>query len=87
LDWKCHTKYPRCWTKLHFVGLKIHFVGLNCSSSLGISPLLKENPIKMSGFLKHKYFFNKNSPSYNLIPEKDDFLRGKCPSFAWIFEK
>jgi hypothetical protein len=24
--------------------------------------------------------------SYNLIPEKDDFLKRKCPRFAWIFE-
>jgi hypothetical protein len=39
--------------------------------------------------LKNKYFFNKKSPSYILIPEKDDFskenflvlpdsLRNKC---------
>jgi hypothetical protein len=28
----------------------------------------------MSEFLKNKYFFNEKSPSYVLIPEKDDFL-------------
>jgi hypothetical protein len=39
--------------------------------------LLKENPLKMPEFLKYKYFFNEKSPSYNLIPEKDDFLNGK----------
>jgi hypothetical protein len=44
--------------------------------------LLKENPLKMPEFLKNKYFFNEKSPSYNLIPEKDDFLKVKCPSFA-----
>jgi hypothetical protein len=44
--------------------------------------LLKENPLKMTEFLKNKYFFNEKSPSYYLIPEKDDFLKGKCPSFA-----
>jgi hypothetical protein len=46
-----------------------------------------ENPLKMSGFLKNKYIFNEISPSYILIPEKDVFLKGKCPSFALIFEK
>jgi hypothetical protein len=44
--------------------------------------LLKENPLKKAEFLKNKYFFNGKSPRYNLIPEKDDFLKGKCPSFA-----
>jgi hypothetical protein len=38
--------------------------------------------LKMSEFLKNKYFFNEKSPSYILIPEKDVFLKGKCPSFA-----
>jgi hypothetical protein len=47
----------------------------------------KENPLKMSEFLKNKCFFNEISPSYLLIPEHDDFLKGKCPSFVWIFEK
>jgi hypothetical protein len=28
----------------------------------------------MSEFLKNKSFFNEKSPSYILIPEKDDFL-------------
>jgi hypothetical protein len=42
-----------------------------------------ENPLKM----KNKYFFNERSPSYILIPENDDFLKGKSPSFARIFEK
>jgi hypothetical protein len=55
-----------------------------------------ENPLKMIEFLKNKcfvkrkspeflknrYFFNEKSPSYNLIPEKNDFLKEKCPSFA-----
>jgi hypothetical protein len=62
------------------VGLKINFFGLNCT-------LLKENPLKMSAFLMNKYLLNEISPSYILIPENDDFLKGKCPSFAWIFEK
>jgi hypothetical protein len=33
----------------------------------------------MSVFLKNKYFFNEKSPSYILIPENGDFLKGKCP--------
>jgi hypothetical protein len=37
--------------------------------------LLKENPLKMSKFLKNKYFYNEISPSYILIPENDDFLK------------
>jgi hypothetical protein len=41
---KYQTIYPKCWTKLHFVGLKIDFVGL------------KENPLKMSEFLRNKCF-------------------------------
>jgi hypothetical protein len=41
----------------------------------------------MSEFLKNKYFFNEKSPSYILIPEKDASLKGRCPSFARIFEK
>jgi hypothetical protein len=41
-----------------------------------------ENPLKMFEFLKNKYFFNEKSPSFNLIPEKDVFSIGKCPSFA-----
>jgi hypothetical protein len=44
--------------------------------------LLKGNPLKMSEFLRNKYFFNEKSPSFILIPEKDDFLKEKCPSFA-----
>jgi hypothetical protein len=48
----------------------------------GISALLKENPLKMSEFLKNKCFFNEISPKYILIPEKDDFLKGKSPGFA-----
>jgi hypothetical protein len=36
----------------------------------------------MSEFLKNKYFFDEKSPSFILIPENDDFLEGKCPSFA-----
>jgi hypothetical protein len=58
--------------KTNFVGIKINFVGLNCT-------LLKENPLKMSEFLKNKYFFSAESPSHILIPVKDDFLEGKCP--------
>jgi hypothetical protein len=34
----------------------------------------------MSEFLKNKYFFNEKSSSYNYIPEKDEFLKVKCPS-------
>jgi hypothetical protein len=49
--------------------------------------MLKENPLKMSEFLKSKYFFNEKSPSYNLISENDDFFKVKCPSFAWNLEK
>jgi hypothetical protein len=49
----------------------------------------------MSEFLKIKYFFNEISPIaiYYLIHKNDDFLKnknfvqGKSPSFAWIFEK
>jgi hypothetical protein len=37
---------------------------------------------KISEFLINKFFSNEKSPSYNLIPEKDDVLKGKCPSFA-----
>jgi hypothetical protein len=39
-----------------------------------MSALLKKNHLKMSEFLKNKYFFNEKSPSYILIPEIDDFL-------------
>jgi hypothetical protein len=58
----------------------------------------KKNPPKMSEFLRNKrivkgkspnsefliskFISNEKSPSYNLIPEKDDVLKGKCPSFA-----
>jgi hypothetical protein len=42
--------------------------------------MLKENPPKMSEFLKNLYFFNDISPT--LIPENADFLKGKCASFA-----
>jgi hypothetical protein len=42
--------------------------------------LLNENPLKMSEFLKNKYYFNEKSPRYILIPEKD--VKGKSPSFA-----
>jgi hypothetical protein len=38
--------------------------------------------VAASEFLLNKYFFNEKSPSYILIPEKDVFLKGKCPSFA-----
>jgi hypothetical protein len=38
------------------------------------SALLKKNPLKMYEYLKNKYFFNEKSPSYNIIPEKDDVL-------------
>jgi hypothetical protein len=47
-----------------------------------LSTLLKENPLKMSEFEKNKYFFNEKSPSFILIPEKDDSLKGKSLSFA-----
>jgi hypothetical protein len=40
------------------------------------------NPLKMSDSLKKKYFFNEISPSYY-----DDFLKGKCPSFAEFLKK
>jgi hypothetical protein len=36
----------------------------------------------MYEFLRNKCFVNKKSLSYNLIPEKDDFLKGKCPTLA-----
>jgi hypothetical protein len=45
------------------------------------------NPLKMAEFLKNKYFLNEKSPSYILIPENDDFLKGKRPSFARTLEK
>jgi hypothetical protein len=44
--------------------------------------LLKENPLKMSEFLGNKYFFNEISPSNILIPEKEEFLKGQCPSLT-----
>jgi hypothetical protein len=44
--------------------------------------LLKENPQKMSEFVKNKYFINEISPSYLLIPENEGFFKGKRPSFA-----
>jgi hypothetical protein len=44
--------------------------------------LLEENPLKMSEFLKKKYFLNEKSPSCNAILEKDEFSEEKCPSFA-----
>jgi hypothetical protein len=47
-----------------------------------ISTLFKENPLKISEFLKNKYFFNEKSPIYILILEKDVFFKEKCPSFA-----
>jgi hypothetical protein len=47
-----------------------------------ISTLLKKNPLKMSEFLKNKYFFNENSPSYILIPENDNFVKGKNSFFC-----
>jgi hypothetical protein len=31
-------------------------------------------PLTISEFLKNRYFFNEKSPSFILIPEKDDFL-------------
>jgi hypothetical protein len=37
--------------------------------------LLKENPPKMSEFLKNKYFVSEIFPSYNLIPEKTTFWK------------
>jgi hypothetical protein len=77
---------------LHFAGIKTRFVGLNCTllnenslkmfEFLRISALLKKNPIKKSEFLKNKYFFNEISSRYILIPENEDFLKGKCPSLA-----
>jgi hypothetical protein len=53
LDYKCQTKYPKCWIKLHVVGLKYHFVGLNCT-------FLKENPLKLSEILKQTTFSKEN---------------------------
>jgi hypothetical protein len=61
--------------------------GLLCHWFILLSTLLKENRLKMSEFLKNKYFFNGKSPSCILIPENDDFLKEKCPSFARILEK
>jgi hypothetical protein len=58
-----------------------------CPNSWKISTLLNENPLKMSEFLKNKYFFNEISPSSILFPKDDDFLKGKCASFGWNFEK
>jgi hypothetical protein len=40
----------------------------------------------MFELLKNK-LFNEKSANFNLIPEKDDFLKEKCASFALIFEK
>jgi hypothetical protein len=39
--------------------------------------LSKEKPLKMSEFLKNKYFSNEKSPRYILIPEKNGFLKKK----------
>jgi hypothetical protein len=44
----------------------------------------KENPLKMSEFLKNKDFFNEKSPTNILISENVDFLKGKYPSFNII---
>jgi hypothetical protein len=41
----------------------------------------------MSEFLKNKYFLMKKTPSYLLIPEKQNFSKEKCPSFARTLEK
>jgi hypothetical protein len=47
----------------------------------GISAFSKENPLKMSEFLKNKYFCNEKFLSYILIPEKvlilPQFLKNK----------
>jgi hypothetical protein len=43
--------------------------------------------VVLSEFLKNKYFFNEKSPSYILISEKDEFVKGKSPCFARILEK
>jgi hypothetical protein len=40
-----------------------------------MSSFLKENPLKMSEFLKNKYFFNEKSPSYILILKKTSFSK------------
>jgi hypothetical protein len=39
---------------------KFIFFGLNCT-------LLKENPLKMSEFLKNKYFFNEKDASVEVV--------------------
>jgi hypothetical protein len=36
---------------------------------------LKENPIKISEFLKNRYFSNRKSPRFVLIPEKTTFSK------------
>jgi hypothetical protein len=50
-----------------FVGLKISFCWTKnafCwTKSVRLSAFLKENPLKMSEFLKNKYFFNEKSPT------------------------
>jgi hypothetical protein len=50
---------------------------------------LKKNPLKMSEFLKNKYFFNEIS--HKLILENDNFLKGKWSYtehyFSFIFRK
>jgi hypothetical protein len=41
-----------------------------------------EKVLGLPEFLKNKNFINGKSPNYVLIPENDDFLKGKFPSFA-----
>jgi hypothetical protein len=50
---------------------------------------VKNNSIHLTNinFTENKNFLNEKSPSYILIPEKDVFLKDKCPSFARILEK
>jgi hypothetical protein len=57
--------------------------------------LLKENPLKMSEFLKNKYILMKNllaslKENVLVLPEflkNKNFVKGKSPSFARILEK
>jgi hypothetical protein len=52
---KCQTKYPKCWTQLHFVGLMT---------------FSKENLLDLPEFLKNKNLVNEKSQSFAQIFEK-----------------
>jgi hypothetical protein len=43
--------------------------------------VIEKSP-KIGLILEKSAFFSKKFPGYILIPENNDFLKGKCPGFA-----